>query len=223
MNYILAQANARERTDTSAAQNNVDSLTHKPSLVEDTKPKLPLKINNNLSGMPGLDRKAMETERLARLGKQMPDMSLTTQHVSSCNAAVPTPKPSITRADYQFSWQPGEPVDDFIRRVPPLTTSSSYCEWIWADSPHRNLSMDGFVPRIQEFRHQGLELLDESRRQRENIRRQNLHGPKVTLNRLLNRESKLLEEHIKDLAVRHNVLPGKVSAHDSEIPDTIQV
>ncbi|EMD63486.1 hypothetical protein COCSADRAFT_181745 [Bipolaris sorokiniana ND90Pr] len=36
------------------------------------------------------------------------------------------------------AWQLGKSVDDFIRRLPPLTTSVFTCPWIWAENPYHN-------------------------------------------------------------------------------------
>ena len=159
-----------------------------------------------------LDRKAMEQERLARLGKRKRSPSPDLQRKRS-------PKPSLSKHELfnpregcHDSWQLGESVADFVKRVPPLTTSNITCEWIWVMNPLRNPQDKSAYLSVGDFRDHGLDLLGQSLKKRHEIRLRGAQGPKAMLTRLLNEESKALQERIISLAVKNNVLSGKVSA-----------
>ena len=84
------------------------------------------------------DRKAIEQERLARLGKRKRDASPELPRKRSIEPTLPEHELSNSRAGYHDSWQLGESVDDFVKRLPPLTTSVLACEWLWVANPHPN-------------------------------------------------------------------------------------
>jgi len=145
-----------------------------------------------------LDRRAMEEERLARLGKRKRE---------------PSPEPVLFNPGEGSldAWQLGESVDDFVRRLPPLTTSVFTCAWIWAHNPHRGAHNGELSHRGDEFRSRGMDLLDQSLRSRQQIQTKGTYGPKAALTKSLNQASKALQQRITDLAVECGILSGKVS------------
>jgi hypothetical protein len=139
----------------------------------------------------------MEEARLARLGKRVREPS---PEPVLCNPGQGSPD----------SWQLGESVDDFVRRVPPLTTAD--CAWIWAHNPRRD-PHEGFTSHnVNEFRSRGKDLLDQSLQSRQQIQTKGAHGPQAAMTKALNGESKALQQRITDLAVKCGILSGKVSA-----------
>ncbi|KAF1838398.1 DUF1917-domain-containing protein [Decorospora gaudefroyi] len=105
------------------------------------------------------------------------------------------------------AWQLGESVHDFIERLPPLTTSTSTCPWIWANNPHRDKNSPS--PRVGDFTERGMELLKQSLQTRRDILEEGSKGPKATVTERLNQESKLLKQRIAALAEETYVLTGK--------------
>ncbi|KAF3035669.1 hypothetical protein E8E12_003898 [Didymella heteroderae] len=80
-----------------------------------TKKPMPLTTStraNRLPGISALDKKVMEEERLARLGKGKRKRETSPE---------PTPRREIFNSmeGHPFSWQLGETADAFIKRVPP--------------------------------------------------------------------------------------------------------
>jgi hypothetical protein len=148
-----------------------------------------------------IDRRAMEEARLARLGKRKRE---------------PSPEPVLFNPGQGSpdAWQLGESAEDFVRRLPPLTTSIYTCAWIWCHNPHFDVHDKNKVTchRADEFRSRGADLLSQSLQTRQQIQSRGLHGPKATVARSLNQESKDLQQRITDLAVECNILSGKVSA-----------
>lgn len=154
--------------------------------------------------MLDVDRKAMEQERLARQGKRKREVSPTS-----------SPKHQLFNPlEGQFyAWQLGEPVDDFIRRLPPFTTPISTCPWIWAANPHRNPRDKSPEPRVEDFTSRGIALLEESLQTRRNIQKEGARGPRGMVTRQLSQESKALQERITSLAKDTHVLSGKVCSN----------
>jgi hypothetical protein len=147
-----------------------------------------------------LDRRVMEEARLARHGKRKRE---------------PSPEPVLFNPGQGSpdAWQLGESPDDFVRRLPPLTTSVSTCSWIWVHNPHfdRRDKEKYMSHRADEFRNRGSELLGQFIQTRQQIRNESLQGPKAKVTRLLGQESKALQQRITDLAVECEILSGKVS------------
>ncbi|RMZ69805.1 hypothetical protein GMOD_00008717 [Pyrenophora seminiperda CCB06] len=106
------------------------------------------------------------------------------------------------------AWQLGEPVDDFINRLPPLTTPIATCPWIWAMNPHRT-PYDKYCPRADDFTTRGRQLLVQSSKTRRKIREEGANGPKAMVTKLLSQESKALQERIASLARETHVIAGK--------------
>lgn len=161
-----------------------------------------IKATSPSSAFP-IDRRAMEEARLARLGKR--------KREPSPDAVLFNPGQGSPDA-----WQLGESAEDFVRRLPPLTTSINTCAWIWAHNPHFDVRDKNKVisHRADDFRNRGTQLLGQSLQARQQIQSQGSHGPKAAVNRSLNQESKDLQQRITDLAVDCGVLSGKAS--DSE-------
>jgi hypothetical protein len=158
----------------------------------------------------GLDRKAMEQERLARTGKRGRDSSPEPCQVKALKPSSPKLElfnPQEGRAE---AWQLGESVDDFIRRLPPFTTSMFTCPWIWAENPHRNPRDKSPCPRVEDFTARGMELLEQSLETRRDIQKTGSNGSRSVMTKQLNQESKALQRRIADLANETNVLSGKV-------------
>ncbi|KAF1840274.1 DUF1917-domain-containing protein [Cucurbitaria berberidis CBS 394.84] len=148
----------------------------------------------------GLDRKAMEQERLARLGKRKRDTS-----------PPPPPKAELfnCRQGYPDSWQLGETVDDFVKRIHPLSTLAVTCDWIWVANPYHNPRDKYACPRVEQFTTRGMELLKQSRQDRQAMQANDSQGSKGMLTKFLNQEGKALQQRIADLAEENNVLSGK--------------
>jgi hypothetical protein len=145
------------------------------------------------------ERRAMEEARLARLGKRKRE---------------PSPEPVLFNPGQGSpdAWQLNESAEDFVRRLPPLTTSIYTCAWIWAHNPHFDVhDKSKFTShRADEFRSCGADLLGQSLQTRQQMQSKGLHGPKAALTRSLNQESKDLQQRITDLAVECGILSGKV-------------
>jgi hypothetical protein len=156
-----------------------------------------------LFNMAALDRKAMEQERLSRLGKRRRDPS-PEQEPTKFELFNP-------RAGHTDSWQLGESVDDFIRRLSPTTTSIATCPWIWAENPHRNPRDVSAASRVDEFTSRGMELLANSLKTRQRIQAKGSEGHKAVLNKQLKQESNDLQQRIADLAAEHHICTGKVT------------
>lgn len=105
------------------------------------------------------------------------------------------------------SWHLGESPEDFVKRLPPLTTSRMDYEWIRVYNPFRD---DAGHSRTSEFVSRGQELLARSLQARADIQSKKPSKSPTTISRKLNDESKLLQQRITDLAVETNVLSGKV-------------
>jgi hypothetical protein len=138
LNTKLATLRAQSRSETMSAM-ETDSVSDVSVLKKATKPSNAL-TNNKLPNFL-LDRKAMEEARLARLGKRPRE---------------PSPE-SVLFNPGQGSpdaWQLGESVDEFIKRLPPLTTSVITCPWIWVHNPHFDARDKNKVTshRADEFR-----------------------------------------------------------------------
>jgi len=157
----------------------------------------------NTFDMSGIDRQAMEQERLARQGKRKREPS----PVSASKLELFNPLEGQDDA-----WQLGEPVDDFVRRLPPYTTSISTCPWIWAANPYRNPRDKSPSPRVHDFTSRGTELLQQSLQTRHDIQNEGAKGPRGMVTKQLLQESKALQERISDLAKDTHVLSGKVSS-----------
>ncbi|KAI4671848.1 uncharacterized protein J4E78_000345 [Alternaria triticimaculans] len=168
--------------------------------------KQPAAMTNNFD-MSGLDRQAMEQERLARQGKRKREPS----PVPTSNLELFNPLEGQDDA-----WQLGEPVDDFVRRLPPYTTSISTCPWIWAANPYRNPRDKSPSPRVQDFTSRGTELLQQSLQTRRDIQKEGAKGPRGMVTKQLLEESKALQERISDLAKDTHVLSGKVATDDGK-------
>jgi hypothetical protein len=171
-----------------------------------TKKPMPLttsKRANQLPASSGLDRKAMEEERLARLGKGK-------------RKRDPSPGLSTNRELFNpmkgqpYSWQLGETADAFVKRVPPLITSALTCEWIWAANPHRDPRDKSASPRVAAFKDRGAKLLADSLQKRNAIQEKGRFGSRSTVTRAWNQEARALQHSLSKLAVETGVLSGKV-------------
>lgn len=106
-------------------------------------------------------------------------------------------------------WQLGESVEGFVKRVPPLTTPQTICDWIWVQNPFRANS-DSSYANVGDFLCRGTQLLQRSQQTRNEIETKGPWKAQSTVSRMLNQESKLLQQRISDLAVDTKVLSGKV-------------
>jgi hypothetical protein len=163
------------------------------------------------SGLSRLQCKTMEEERLASLGKRKYTASPERPSKSTLkNRATPPSDLLNDREGCPYSWQLGESVDDFVARLPPLTTSAIWYEWIWASNPYHNSHGGSKWPRLDEFKPRGAQLLEDSLQNRHAIQAES-RKLKGTIMQLLNEEAKLLHQRILTLATETNVLSGKVS------------
>jgi hypothetical protein len=171
-----------------------------------TKKAVPLSTStlaNKLSGFSGLDRKAMEEERLSRLGN--------CKRKRGPSPEVPTRELFNPLEGQPYSWQLGETADTFVKRVPPLTTSALTCEWIWAANPHRDPRDKSTNPRVAAFRDRGTKLLADSLQKRNEIQEKGHLGSRSTVTRAWNQETRALQQSLTKLAVETGVLSGKVN------------
>ncbi|KAI8938647.1 hypothetical protein NX059_004517 [Plenodomus lindquistii] len=150
--------------------------------------------------MSGIDRQAMEQERLARQSKLK-------------RKASPEPQPRLELFNFREgshdAWQLGESVNDFVNRLPPDTTTISTCPWIWVENPHRDPRDKSAFPRVDHFTDGGMELLEQSLSTRQQIQANGAGVPKGMVMKSLIQEGKDLQQRIADLAVADHVLSGK--------------
>ncbi|KAJ4992933.1 hypothetical protein SVAN01_01637 [Stagonosporopsis vannaccii] len=170
-----------------------------------TKKVMPLTTStraNKLLRSSGLDRKAMDEERLGKLEKGK-------------RKREPSPKAMLRREKLNpmegqpFAWQLGESAEAFMKRVPPLTTSPVACEWIWAASPYCDPAERSVAPRVAAFKDRGAKLLADSLQKRNEIQEKGRFGPRNTVTRAWNQETKALQQKLTELAVETGVLSGK--------------
>jgi hypothetical protein len=180
-----------------------------PSDVDATPTKKPMPLTtstraNKLPGFSGLDRKAMEEERLARLGKGKRKRETSPE-------SAPRREVFNPMEGQPFCWQLGETADAFVKRVPPRSTSVLTCEWIWAANPYRDSRDKSAAPRVAAFKDRGAKLLADSLQRRDEIQDKGRLGPRTTVTRTWNHEAKALQQSLTKLAVETGVLSGKVS------------
>ncbi|KAJ4303597.1 hypothetical protein N0V90_002496 [Kalmusia sp. IMI 367209] len=122
---------------------------------------------------------------------------------------VPPPNLSNPGEGQPECWQPSETAEDFVKRLPPLTTSG--LGWIWVHNPypHDHGKTKAVYSNVHDFTSRGQELLVRSIQTRQDIETKSLKKTKSAVMRLLNEESKLLLRRIADLAAETNVLSGK--------------
>lgn len=159
---------------------------------------------NRLPGISGLDRKTMEDERLARVGKGKRKRDISPE-------ATPRRELFNPMEGQPFCWQLGETADAFVKRVPPLSTSTLTCDWIWAANPYRDPGDKPAAPCVAAFRDRGAKLLAESLQKRNELKEKGRLGPQSTVTRSWNQEAKALQQSLTKLAVEMSVLSGKVS------------
>ncbi|KAF2477957.1 DUF1917-domain-containing protein [Lindgomyces ingoldianus] len=107
------------------------------------------------------------------------------------------------------AWQLGESVDDFVRRLPPLTTPVAVCPWIWAANPYRNGQRTSGRAKTLELVQSGAELLQQSKQRRMEIEQKHSRESKGAVARMLSQEADRLKQQIVDLAQKTNVTEGK--------------
>ncbi|KAF1354116.1 hypothetical protein EJ07DRAFT_64334, partial [Lizonia empirigonia] len=170
-----------------------------------TKKPIPLTTStraNKLPGFFGLDRKAIEEERLTTLGKGKGKRDLSPE--------VPAKHELFNPMEGQpYAWQLGETTEAFIKRVLPLTTSALTCDWIWAANPYRDPRDKSMSPRVAAFKDRGAKLLADSLQKRYEIQEGGRFGPRSTVTRGWNQETKTLQQDLTKLAVETGVLSGK--------------
>ena len=134
--------------------------------------------------------------------------------VSKCRN-VPAPVLVNPNEGQPACWQLGETAEDFVRRVPPRSTSRFLYEWIWVHNPYAYGHEKFKAPNEYEFTIRGQELLARSLQTRKTIEADGQKKTRSTIIRCLNEESTLLQQRISDLAVQTNVLYGKVNSFAS--------
>ena len=171
-----------------------------------TKKPMPLTTStraNRLPGPSGLDRKSMEEERLARLGKG--------RRKRDPSPEVAPRREKLNPMEGQpFSWQLGETAEEFVKRVSPLTTSAAECEWIWAANPYHDPRNKATPPRVAAFKDRGAKMLADSLQKRDEIQQKGRSGAMSVVTRAWNQEARALQLNLTKLAVETGVLSGKV-------------
>jgi hypothetical protein len=211
LNILSIAARAQQPAEVTSEEGLRSDEQVPSSAVEEATSKPASTMASGPFNISGLDRKAMEQARLARLGRRGRDPSPEPRQVKARKSSLPTLElfnPLEGRPD---AWQLGEPVDDFIRRLPPVTTSIYQCPWIWAENPHRNPRDKSPSPRVDDFISRGTRLLENSLQIRRDLRQEGFRGHKGVMNKQLNQESKALQQRIADLAKETHVLSGKAS------------
>ncbi|KZM23831.1 uncharacterized protein EKO05_0001044 [Ascochyta rabiei] len=194
LNAIVSPAKLQARKE---AASDVDATPTKKAMPLTTSTRA-----NKLPGSSGLDRKAMEDERLARLAKS--------KRKRDTSPEAPPRRDLFNPMEGQpFSWQLGETADAFVKRVPPFSTSALTCEWIWAVNPHRDLRDKSASPRGAAFKDRGTKLLADSLQRRNEIQEKGRLGPRSTVTRAWNQETRALQQSLTKLAVETGVLSGK--------------
>ncbi len=196
LNAIVSPAKLEARKD---IVSDVDATPTKKAMPLTTSTRA-----NRLPGFSGLDRKAMEEERLGRLGRgkrKRDDLSKVTPRREMFNPMEGQP----------FSWQLGESAEAFVKRIPPITTTAVTCDWIWAANPYRDPSDKSAAPRVADFKDRGSKLLADSLQKRTDIQENDRFGPRSTVARAWNQESRVLQQSLTKLAVETGILSGKVS------------
>lgn len=174
-----------------------------------TKKPMPLTTStraNRLPGPSGLDRKAMEEERLARLGKGKRKRDPSPEFAPRREKLNPM-------EGQPFSWQLGESAEEFVKRISPVTTSVAECEWIWAANPYRDPRDKATAPRVAAFKDRGAKLLADSLQKRDEIQQKGRFGARSVVTRAWNQEARALQLNLTKLAVETGVLSGKVSLY----------
>ncbi|CAI6335096.1 unnamed protein product [Periconia digitata] len=108
------------------------------------------------------------------------------RHQKGLNAALLCEPPLPVTLDLnnagRYSWHQSESPEEFVRRVPPLTTTIQQCDWIWVHNPYLSNKA-----------------MEEARLMR--------CGQELLKSKEITGED--LQEEITDLAVETNVLSGK--------------
>ncbi|ORY07555.1 hypothetical protein BCR34DRAFT_489419 [Clohesyomyces aquaticus] len=107
------------------------------------------------------------------------------------------------------AWQLGESVDEFLKRLPPVTTTVDVCPWIWVANPFRDGHRNSGRPMVPELVQCGGELLQQSKQKRIAIQSEHDAKGKAAVTRMLNQEATQLKERIVDLAKETNLTEGK--------------
>ncbi|KAF2267418.1 DUF1917-domain-containing protein [Lojkania enalia] len=156
-----------------------------------------------------------EQERLLTLCENSNTKSFWKFHRKDLNnvlAKTRSMPPPVLHNRYQGkpdAWQLGESVDEFVRRLPPLSTPSHTFEWIWCANPHPEGQVKLACLNSSELRARGAELLHESLLKRADIKAQSSRIGKGSVTEALDQESEALKQKIAALAEKTNILTGK--------------
>ncbi|KAF2876795.1 hypothetical protein BDV95DRAFT_561583 [Massariosphaeria phaeospora] len=156
-----------------------------------------------------------EQERLLQVCDHLNEKAFWKSHqkdlncVLAKNRAMSPPELFNPRQGQPYSWQLGESAGDFVRRIPPLTTSGITCEWIWVENPYLRPSTKSDWPNAAEFKSRGFKMLEQTSRVRRDIQSENFRNAKGTTTRMLSEETKRLQEGIVNLAEETSILSGK--------------
>ncbi|KAL1593899.1 hypothetical protein SLS60_010632 [Paraconiothyrium brasiliense] len=107
------------------------------------------------------------------------------------------------------SWHLGETAEDFVKRLPPVTTSASDFEWIWVHNPYPQIHGKSKEANALDFTIRGQELLVRSLQIRKDIESKGQSRNRSVITRRLNEESNVLHRRITELAAETNVVCGK--------------
>lgn len=130
-------------------------------------------------------------------------------HILHRKRTIPPPVLCNPREGDPYSWHLNESVDEFVQRVPPLTTSA--VPWIWVNNPYPEGQVESDAAKEHDFTTRGQDLLQQSLARRDDIRKANSDKPKAVVSRLLNQEADALKQRIIDLAEEKEVVFGKAS------------
>ncbi|KAL1844110.1 hypothetical protein VTJ49DRAFT_4962 [Mycothermus thermophilus] len=113
-------------------------------------------------------------------------------------------------ASLPSAWQLGEPVSDFLQRLPPATTDyRPGLDWIWVANPYCPPRPEEWLSRLIEGGHDRRALFDDFKQTAEANRETVTGGTRASLDRDIAKERRAAVEDLRELAVACSVLTGK--------------
>ncbi|KAL2268138.1 hypothetical protein VTJ83DRAFT_2984 [Remersonia thermophila] len=108
------------------------------------------------------------------------------------------------------AWQLGEPISDFLQRLPPATTDyRPGLDWIWVANPYYPPRPEPWRSRFIEGGRERLALLEDFKQTAEANRKKVASGARASLDREVAKERRATVEDLHELAVAYSMLTGK--------------
>ncbi|KAK5259004.1 hypothetical protein LTR20_008862 [Exophiala xenobiotica] len=126
-------------------------------------------------------------------------------------------KPHNYYEGQELAKQLAESLADFLKRLPPSTTTTARGPWIWIANPYPSLQRNSAGKRVTDpesqdvaaFRQLGTRLLEDFSSRKEEVEAKNPGKAPGTITRILRPDRIGLESAIRDLARQKNVTCGK--------------